>query len=279
MDKTIIDFLKSHISEQTTLTDWLSVIIYAFTLAVASWAAWTAKRALAENQKITRVHTDPFIIVKLDHMVESINWFRLKIANESLGHAFKIKIEIKNKNSRKYSLLADKILSRINTPNFMIRGVNHLSPSEQKFSNFFTMDKVIEQDQRNTDMFFNLNFEVTVTYQNKNKKNFCDVYILDFSEFKDVERITSKSVYDRHLDEFKKINKNLSDLKSEQIKFKNEYEKANRGWTETELREKVSYFDKQRVIRKALNQVQPDDLVDRRVLPRESIQKIRRKNK
>lgn len=253
MEQPILDFLKLHISHQTTLTDWFSVIVYAFTLGVAFWAAFTAKQALKENQKITRVHIEPFITVKIDHMNESINWFRLKITNEGLGHAFNIKLDIENDNKDKYSELSNKILARISGPTFMVKGLKHLSPSEMKFSNLFSVDRVTGQEQQSIDMFFNLIFRVKVTYQDKNASNFEREYILDFSEYKDIERISMKSVHENQLEEFKKINKNLRDLNVEQRQFKNEYEKAHRDWNEDELRAKVRELDRQKKLHQTKN--------------------------
>lgn len=274
---TLLIDISINISWSASITDWLSVIIYTVTLGVAVCAACTAKKALKENQEITKIHTEPFITIKIDHMNESINWFRLKVSNEGLGQAFNIQLEITNNNKEKYRELSNKILARIRSPNFMVKGLKHLSPSESKFSNFFSVDIVTGQEQQNIDMFFNLNFNVKVTYQDKNEINFERKYILDFSEYKDVTRISTKTVHENQLEEFKKLNKAIMGLKLEHSSFKNEYEKSHRDWTETELRRKVAEIDSKRRMYKQLNKEYPEDII---IAKRQlSIHQLRKQNK
>lgn len=109
---TIISFLtvaiflldiSFNMSWKASITDWLSVIIYACTLIAAIWAGRTASKALNENkriasdnQKLVSAQTEPFVDIKLEIMEESVNWIRLKITNLGLSSAFNIKCSVKD---------------------------------------------------------------------------------------------------------------------------------------------------------------------------------------
>lgn len=93
------------------------------------------------------------------------------------------------------------------------------------------------------------------------------------------EYSVGEKVEEKIIKELKNINRNLTSLKSEHERFKNEYEKAHRVWTEEELEMELGYFKKQRKIREFLGQPTEQPLKDKRLKRKVSIHEMRKLNK
>lgn len=265
--------MSEHISEHTTITDWIAVIIYGLTLIAAVVAAVIAKKALEENKKQNR----PFVTVKIDHMKESINWFRLKVCNEGVGQAFNVGISLELDKGIDKNLTNQEMLEKFSTPKFMKNRLANLSYQEERYSNFISL---IEMDKRNGILFkefFTAKFIVDVTYVDSYKNLYKEKFILDFNEYDGTYKI-GKTSEEKLIDELKNINKNLSALKIEQADFKKEFEKAHRDWTEEELREKLHVIEYRWSQRKSLG-LSDDNIIYKKAEKRLSIHQIRKQMK
>ena len=268
---SLINFIFNSLPESVpSITDWLSVGIYFLTLIAAVIAAVIAYKALVENKKLTKAQAEPFVVVRLEVMKESLKWFRLKVSNEGMGQAFKIKIVLSvdqetedNKN----------IIQKFSSPKFMQNGLEYLAPKECRYSNFF-----IVKDDISASIFFATSLKASVTYKNVHGNMISNEFIIDIREFDGEYRIGTTFGKDL-ISSLKNINDSVIKINNENKRFYAEEEKKSRPWTEEELRSKVNYFDKQRAIRAALGQNIEEPLSDKRVLRKMSIQQMRKLNK
>lgn len=74
----------------------------------------------------------------------------------------------------------------------------------------------------------------------------------------------------------KNLNNKIGIISAEQQKFSAEYEKQNRDWTEQELKQKLVYLEKHRVIREKLG-LPPEKI--KKTDRKKSIHEIRRQMK
>lgn len=258
-----------NMSWKASITDWLSVIIYACTLIAAIWAGRTASKALNENkriasdnQKLVSAQTEPFVDIKLEIMEESVNWIRLKITNLGLSSAFNIKCSVKDLGDQ--SEATKKIIDQFFGINFMQNGFNYLSKGDSKYTGFVNLAEGEAQNGFTVQDFLNTKFTVEVKFEDVSKKNYTFEFIVDSSDINGAYRL-GKNSEEQLLDEIKKLNTQLVNICTEQQKFNAEYEKQHRDWSEQELQQKLVFVKRNRIIREKLG------------LPPEKIKKIDRK--
>lgn len=228
-----------NMSWKASITDWLSVIIYACTLIAAIWAGRTASKALNENkriasdnQKLVSAQTEPFLDIKLEIMEESVNWIRLKITNLGLSSAFNIKCSVKDLGDQGEA--SKKIIDQFFGLNFMQNGFNYLSKGDSKYTGFVNLAEGEAKNGFTVQDFLNTKFTVEVKFEDVSKKNYTFEFIVDSSDINGAYRL-GKNFEKQLLDEIKKLNTQLVNICIEQQKFSAEYEKQHRDWSEQEL--------------------------------------------
>lgn len=87
--------------------------------------------------------------------------------------------------------------------------------------------------------------KVTVSYKDINGKKYYNFYVLNLDELKGITKI-GKSFDEQGIEQLKNINKNICELKIEHKRFKDEYEKTHRDWTEAELKQKIEEIETRR---------------------------------
>lgn len=261
-------------SGSPSITDWLSVFIYFFTFLAAVFAACTAKKALDENKKLTKIQTEPFVDIKLEIMPESIDWIRLKISNLGLSSAFSIKFDFKGITGSKE--VVDMIIREFTHLGFMSDGLNYLSKGDTRYSGFINLAEDDQERGFTVEEFLKIKLEVKITYKDQMKNNFTNIFVLSMSELNGSYTI-GKNLNDQLIDHLNSINTSLVNIKVQQENFRHEYEKTHRDWTEQELRQKIRALDKKRELYKYLGKELPADLVIVRKKP--SIHQIRKQMK
>lgn len=272
---SLINFTITTSQNAPSVTDWVSVIIYFFTLCAAIYAAYTAKKALNENKKLTKIQTEPFVDIKLEIMPESTHWIRLKISNLGLSSAFFVQFRFKGVES-KNEVVINNIISGFTRLGFMRDGLNYLSKGDVRYSSFINL---LESDQKrgfSVEEFLKVKLGVEIAYTNKEGTIFNEIFVISMNELEGSYTI-GKSFHEEVVENFKELNQNLKKIVIEQDKFKNEYEKTHRDWTEQELRQQINILDRKRELYKRLGKELPVDFaVPKRKL---SIQQIRKQMK
>lgn len=269
-----------NMSWAASITDWLAVIIYTCTLVAAIWAGRTASKALSENkrmandnQRLVNAQTEPFVDIKLEIMDESVNWIRLKIKNLGLSSAFNIKCSVKDWDSQ--SEASKKIIDQFFSIKFMQNGFSYLSKGDSKYTGFVNLADGEEENGFTVQDFLNTKFTVEVKFEDINKKAYAFEFTLDSSDLNGAYSL-GKNFKDQLIDQMKNLNNKIGIISAEQQKFSAEYEKQNRDWTEQELKQKLVYLEKHRVIREKLG-LPPEKI--KKTDRKKSIHEIRRQMK
>lgn len=274
-----------HVSWEASITDWLSVIIYACTFGAAVWAGLTAKKALDENkrmandnQRLVDAQTQPFLDISLEVMPQSVNWIRLKIQNLGLSSAFNIKFAVKEiyPENEVSKLIVDEFFQI----GFMKQGLSYLSKEDSRYTNFVNL---AENDQVNgftiTD-FFNTKFTVEITFEDISKKKYISDFVIETNDLNGTYSI-GESFEKQLIKEIKSLNKGLANIHDEQKKFKDQYEKIRGGWTERDLKITLANIHRKQKINKFLG-IPPGADQGTKYMPPEkklSINQIRRQMK
>ena len=154
---------------------------------------------------------------------------------------------------------------------FTTVGLNTLSSLETRYLGYMnTYDLSFDEG--------NAEIKIEVMYEDINGQKFSNYYVLNLDELKGITKI-GKSFDEQHIEQLKDINKTILGLNKVHDKFLVEYEKSHRDWTEGELREKVSYFDSIRRVRKNLGQEVSEPLIYQKLSRRSSIHELRKNNK
>ncbi|MCF0265995.1 hypothetical protein KW868_16225 [Acinetobacter guillouiae] len=233
-----------NISWEASITDWLSVIIYACTFGTAIWAAITAKNALNENKRMANdnrrlvdAQTEPFVDIKLEIMPESVNWVRLKIQNLGLSSAFNIKFTIKDIDLQ--NNISKIIINKFFEISFMRHGLNYLSKSDFRYTGFINLLERNRQRGFTLNDFLGTEFTVKITFEDINKKQYQSEFLLAMNELIGIYRI-GKSFEEQLIGQMKNIDHTLMMIVDEHKIFNNQYEKTQSGWTESDLKFKLS---------------------------------------
>lgn len=278
---TLLD-ISLHISWEASITDWLSVIIYACTFGAAVWAGLTAKKALDENkrmandnQRLVDAQTQPFLDISLEIMPQSVDWIRLKIQNLGLSSAFNIKFTIKEiyPDNEASKLIVDQFFQI----GFMKQGLNYLSKEDSRYTNFVNL---AEDDQSNgftINDFFNTKFTVEIKFEDINKKKYTSEFVVETNDLNGAYSI-GESFEDQLIKQMISLNNGLLKIHNEQKKFSDQYEKIQSGWTEKDLKITLANIHKKQKIDKFLG-IPPGADQDAKYMPPKkklSINQIRR---
>lgn len=246
------------ITWSASITDWLSVFIYTFTLIAAIVAANIAKKALIENQRIANDNqrlvnsqTDPFVDIKLEIMAESVNWIRLKITNLGLSSAFQLKFSIENKNT--LSEIDKKIIDNFMSVKFIEEGLTYLSKGDSRYTSFINLCDNESTLGFSIQDFLSSEFTIKIEYEDKQKKPYSDIFLLRMSDLNG-HYVIGKNYNQEIIERFDQLNKNLNKILNQQTIFNREYEKNHRNLTEEELKLELIKLKRDNFIRKSLNQ-------------------------
>lgn len=270
-----------NISWSASITDWLSVIIYACTLGAAIWAGITAKHALKENKRmaddnqiLVKSQTEPFVDISLETMPQELGFVRLKIQNLGLSSAFNIKFYIKDYDLQKEP--SKKIIDTFTEILFMREGLNYLSKGSTRYTGIVNLyvDNVTKRGFSNED-FFATEFSILIAYEDINKKTYERIFNLKMNELSGDYKI-GDAFEKKVVDSINSISKSLDLMCAQHKEFKEEYEKLNRNWTEQELQLKLCSLKKQREIRDKLG-LPPEPI--RKMARKESIHQVRKQAK
>lgn len=228
MENIILNFLVTHISEQTTLTDWLSVFIYFFTLVAAITAAIIARKALDENRKTTKAQIEPFIDIKLETMPQSIKMFRLVVSNVGKESAFDVNVTLVPHDSlnQKEFIDALKAVETFKRIKFMRDGLNYLAVSDFRYTHYLNFSSFNYREVISIKEFLVLRFIATITYKDRRDKKYIRQFELDASEFDGNYSLTGE-FKDKVPKYLSKISEELSDL-NRMIK-QEKYERSNKA--------------------------------------------------
>ena len=271
-----------NISWSASITDWLSVIIYACTLASAIWAALTARSALQENrriandnQRLVNSQTEPFVDVSLEVMPQSINWIRLKIQNLGLSSAFNIRFTVTDVTPDNDS--SQLVISQFFGINFMRQGLSYLSKGDSRYTGFINLSDSDEERGFTVDEFLNTKFTITIEFEDVLKKKHLSKFIIVINDIHGIYRI-GKSFEEQAIEQMKALNNKLTYIKNEQANFNYEYEKIHRGWTESDLKRTLSLIEVRKRQDQWLNRKSEEN---RYIKPekKQSIHQLRKKNK
>ena len=199
-----------NISWSASITDWLSVIIYACTLASAIWAALTARSALQENrriandnQRLVNSQTEPFVDVSLEVMPQSINWIRLKIQNLGLSSAFNIRFTVTDVTPDNDS--SQLVISQFFGINFMRQGLSYLSKGDSRYTGFINLSDSDEERGFTVDEFLNTKFTITIEFEDVLKKKHLSKFIIVINDIHGIYRI-GKSFEEQAIEQMKALN-------------------------------------------------------------------------
>lgn len=260
--------LSDHISKETTVTDWLSVIAYFFTLFAAVSAAIFAWKANEINKKLFEKQNQPIVEFTLFFLPNFFGMVTLELKNSSQNIARNLNFEFEILKEDEFAN-AQLIIEQLQFTKFTTVGLNSLSSLETRFLGYINTHE-LKFDQGNAEI------KVTVRYQDINGSSYSNFYVLNLDELKGITKI-GKSFDEQRIDQLKEINKNINNFKKEHEFFKNEYEKSHRDWTEAELRRKVGEIDTKRNHYKYLGKKYPEELIN----PKKqlSIHQFRKQNK
>lgn len=272
-----------------SITDWLSVIIYFFTLSAAFVAAFIANKALKENKSIAldtkrmaddnanlvRQQTQPFIDIKLEVMPQSINWIRLRISNIGLSSAFNISFNFRvlDKNNQ---LVIEKIIEEFSKIGFVTKGLSYLSKGDARYTAFINLYESYEKRGLTSEDFFKASFVVGIEFSDLVGRKYKNEFHLNMNELEGHYQI-GESDQKKIVNQLEEINKNIKSFKNEHENFKKEYEKSHRDWTEEELRMKVRGIDLKRARYEYLNIEYPESTIKRK--RKDSIHELRKRNR
>lgn len=260
----------SHITKETTITDWLAVIAYFFTLFAAVSAAVFAWNANQINKKLFEKQNQPIIEFTLFFLPNFFGMVTLELKNSSQNLARNLKFNFKILKEDKFQN-AQKMIEALQYTKFTTVGLNTLSSLETRYLGYMnTYDLSFDEG--------NAEIKIEVMYEDINGQKFSNYYVLNLDELKGITKI-GKSFDEQHIEQLKDINKTILGLNKVHDKFLVEYEKSHRDWTEGELREKVSYFDSIRRVRKNLGQEVSEPLIYQKLSRRSSIHELRKNNK
>lgn len=278
-----------NIFQDTSITDWLSVLIYSATLYVAYSAFKTANQALQENKKIAedtarmaddnaklvKQQTQPFIDIRLDIMPQSVHWVRLKITNIGLSSAINIQFRFETlPNNNKE--VTHKVIQNYKRIRFMTDGLNYLSKEESRYTNFINLIDSDEKRGFTVEEFLQTSFKVIVNFNDLSGFTYQNDFVLSMNELDGYYKIGDTNE-EKLINELKNVNTNIKNLRSICSNFTAEYEKAHRDWTESELKQKIREIETRKTQYKWLGKEYPKDIV----IPKKklSIQQLRKQNK
>lgn len=272
----------TNLSNEASITDWLSVAIYFLTLVAAVFAAVIAKKALDENkrmandnQRLVDAQTSPFVDVQLEIMPESINWIRLKISNLGLSSAFNITFKIKDQHPSNEA--TTKVIEQFMLIEFMKSGLNYLSRGDVRYTTFVNLLEGDKERGFTVEEFLATLFTIEISYKDQKQKEFKFDFILAMNELNGSYQI-GKTIEEQLVSQIKHLNSNLKSLQNTQIAFKDEYEKAHRDWTEEELKSKLRLIERTREINKKIG-VTDTEFTPVIPVKKQSIQQIRKSMK
>lgn len=257
-----------HISKETTVTDWLSVIAYFFTLFAAVSAAIFAWKANEINKKLFEKQNQPIVEFTLFFLPNFFGMVTLELKNSSQNIARNLNFEFEILKEDEFAN-SQLIIEQLQFTKFTTAGLNSLSSLETRFLGYINTHK-LKFDQGNAEI------KVTVRYQDINGSSYSNFYVLNLDELKGITKI-GKSFDEQRIDQLKEINKNINNLKKEHEFFKTEYEKSHRDWTEVELRRKLGEIDSKRRIYKHLGKEYPEVVTASK--KQLSIHQLRKQNK
>lgn len=252
---TLLD-ISLHISWEASITDWLSVIIYACTFGIAVWAGLTAKKALDENkrmandnQRLVDAQTQPFLDISLEIMPQSVDLIRLKIRNLGLSSAFNIKFTVKE-------IYPDNVASKLIVDQFfqigfMKQGLNYLSKEDSRHTNFVNLAENNQLNGFTINDFFNTRFTVEIAFEDINKKKYIFDFILETNDLYGAYRI-GDSFEKQLIKQMINLNDRLLDIHNEQKKISDQYARIHSGWTEKDLKITLSKIRRKQKINKFL---------------------------
>lgn len=271
-----------NLSWKASITDWLSVIIYACTFGAAMWAGLTAKKALNENkrmandnQRLVEAQTEPFIDISLEIMPESVNWIRLKIQNLGLSSASNINFNVIDIIPQTDS--SKKIIDQFFNVNFMTQGLSYLSKGDSRHSRFINLLEGDEERGFSVAEFLSTKFTIVVKFQDTRGKHYTANFCISLDELNGVYRV-GDSFEEKLIKEMKALNIKLSNINNAQRKFNYDYEKINRGWTEADLKQTLSLIKNKRRQSEQLNQQFEEDRFQK-PKRKQSINQLRKQNK
>lgn len=258
----------AHITKDTTITDWLSVIAYFFTLfaavsaAVFAWNANQINKQLFEKQNQPTVEFSLFFLPNFFGMVT----LELKNSSQNIARNLNFRFEIIREDQCKN---AHTMIEQLQYTQFTVVGLNSLSSLETRYLGYINTHD-LSFDKGNAEI------KVVVNYIDINGGKYSNFYVLNLDELKGITKI-GKSFDEQRIEQLKNINKNIRELKVEHERFKNEYEKTHRDWTEAELRRKIGEIDSKRSLYKHLGK----EYLEEVATPKKklSIHQFRRENK
>ncbi|OAL85819.1 hypothetical protein AY605_14575 [Acinetobacter sp. SFD] len=271
-----------NMSWKASITDWLSVIIYACTFGAAIWAGITARKALNENKRmaidnkrLVDSQTEPFVDISLEVMPESVNWIRLRIQNLGLSSAFNITFTVKNLSPQTDS--SKLIIDQFFGISFMKHGLSYLSKGDFRYSGFINLLESDEARGFSIDDFLSTKFTVIVAFKDIRNKPHTAIFNISINELSGIYRI-GKSFEEQLIAEMKGLNTKLTYINNMQKNFNYEYEKIHRGWTEADLKRTLSLIQTRRIQSRGLNQPSEEE---RYTKPnrKQSINQLRKQNK
>lgn len=173
-EKINLKFLEDNASVFTIIFSAL-VTFATIVYAILTW------QLVSETRKMREIQTEPKISIIVQPREESLSLIDMIIENIGSGPAYNINFEI----TPDIELSAGKFL---NKSGFIKNGLRYLSP-RQKIQFYFTT--LFENYEKKIKSFF----EIKVMYQNNMGKKYEDIFIIDFSQFADLNTFGEPSLY------------------------------------------------------------------------------------
>ena len=172
----------------------LSICIAAI-LAITTIAyALITNRMLIETRRLRESQTEPNIFITVEPNERARSFLNLVIQNIGQGPAFDLKFKV----DPDILLGTGEPLSKVN---FMIQGFSRLAP-KQRFEFFIANAREVAKDKART--LYNL----TVFYNDKNRKPYEASYVLDFTEYFGMPHI-AKDQYEGVINKLDTIHRDL----------------------------------------------------------------------
>lgn len=147
-----------------------TAVVALSTLFYAGLTAWL----VIETRKLRKVQTEPKIVAYVDIIDGWLHFPRLYIENVGAGPAYNIKFSIKTDDENEGGKL---LIEDFSSPRFLVDGLEYLGPNQKRRSN-------VSEFLKDTEKKLNAVFTVEIKYTNSTKKQYCDSYTIDISEFK-----------------------------------------------------------------------------------------------
>lgn len=178
----------------------LTVIFSALITFVTIIYAFLTWRLFSETKRMREAQTEPKISIMVQPREEWINFIDLIVQNIGLGAAYNLQFMVKPDFKTEFGVFLTEL-------GFMKNGLKYLAPNQK--IQYFLKNCVGNYGE--------IIFEIKVTYQNSIGKKYEDSYLIDFSQFADLNQIGIPPLHT--------ISKNIEQIRDDIHKISNGYHK------------------------------------------------------